>query len=107
MKWIKADQRLPIPNEPKSLKNVIKRDYADKTLILNPRRFFSDGLQSAGRTILFKEIEWLDESKQPTEIITFTVDEVWKAYSQDPRYASISYSEFANENGWLMIKKTN
>lgn len=37
---------------------------------------------------------------------TFTVDEVWSQYANDKDYATKSYSQFAKENDWVMIKAT-
>lgn len=34
----------------------------------------------------------------------FTTDEVWRMYSEDPAYGHKSYKEFAEENGWVMVK---
>lgn len=45
--------------------------------------------------------EW--QSGQPT--VEYTTDEVWKIYSQDENFATKSYSQFAKENDWVMIKK--
>lgn len=34
----------------------------------------------------------------------FTTDEVWRMYSEDPAYGHKSYKEFAEENGWVMVR---
>lgn len=63
--WVKASERLPVKDNPRSLKNVIKREYDTKDLIPGIHKYFSDGIElpmnngKFGRTILFTNIEWL------------------------------------------------
>jgi hypothetical protein len=58
-------------------------------------------------------LTWIDELlSTPSEVESvplqkiFSVDEVWKMYSQSKDYGNKSYSQFAKENGWSMIKST-
>jgi chromosome segregation ATPase len=38
--------------------------------------------------------------------LIYTNDEVWAMYYKDPIYATLSYSQFARKNDWVMVKGT-
>jgi hypothetical protein len=39
-----------------------------------------------------------------SSIQAFSTKEVWDMYAKDPHYGTKSYSQFANENDWVMVK---
>lgn len=64
------------------------------------------------REVLREARKWLTETPgnvSPQAAVVaeekfFTTDEVWRMYSEDPAYGHKSYKEFAEENGWVMVR---
>jgi predicted nuclease with TOPRIM domain len=38
--------------------------------------------------------------------LIYTIDEVWALYYKDPIYLTVSYSQFARKNDWVLVKGT-
>mgnify|MGYP001613846767 CR=1 FL=1 len=70
-RWVKAAERLPILNAPRSLLNVRIREWDTHTEIKSSKieRFFSDAIELKSDKIMgivktFDNIEWLEEPQQ-------------------------------------------